>query len=79
MLGTSLVVQWLRFHDSNTGNAGSIPGRGTKIPHAAWRGQKNKANKQTALLYVFTSEFLSGTYLKEFVIGSYKMFTKAPF
>jgi len=28
---TSLVVQWLRLHASNAGDAGSIPGQGTKI------------------------------------------------
>ena len=32
---TSLVVQWLRLHASNAGNAGSIPGQGTKILYAA--------------------------------------------
>ena len=32
--GTSLVVQWLRLHASNTGGVGSIPGQGTKNPHA---------------------------------------------
>ena len=25
---------------------GSIPGQGTKIPHAAWRGQKKKKKKR---------------------------------
>ena len=39
-LGTSLVVQWLRLPASNAGSMSSIPGRGTKIPHAAQRGQK---------------------------------------
>ena len=29
-LGTSLVVQWLRLHVSNTGEPGSIPGQGTR-------------------------------------------------
>ena len=37
---TSLVVQWLRLYTSNSGGSGSIPGRATKIPHAAWHGQK---------------------------------------
>ena len=32
--GTSLVVQWLRLCVSNAGGLGSIPGGGTKIPHA---------------------------------------------
>ena len=44
-LGTSLVVKWLRLHTSNAGAAGSIPGRGTKIPHALRHGQKNKIKK----------------------------------
>ena len=35
MTGTSLAVQWLRLCASNAGGTGSIPGQGTKIPHAA--------------------------------------------
>ena len=34
-LGTSLVVQWLRICLSVQGDMGSIPGRETKIQHAA--------------------------------------------
>ena len=37
-MGTSLAVQWLRL----TGSMGSIPDRGTKIPHAAQCGPKIK-------------------------------------
>ena len=33
---TSLVVQWLRLQASTAGGTDSIPGLGTKIPHAAW-------------------------------------------
>ena len=51
--GTSLVVQWLRRHASPAGGAGSIPGQGTKIPHArvqlysfAKYGQKKKKVKR---------------------------------
>ena len=32
--GTSLVIQWLGFHVSNAGGAGSLPSQGTQIPHA---------------------------------------------
>ena len=41
ILGTSLAVQWLtpHFHFRGTG---SIPGRGTRIPHAAQHSQKKK-------------------------------------
>ena len=38
----SLVVQWLKLQASNAEGTGSIPGRGTKIPHATWHGQKIK-------------------------------------
>ena len=40
--GSSLVVQWLRFHTFNVGGAGLIPGQGTKIPHAVQHGGKKK-------------------------------------
>ena len=42
ILGTSLAVQWLRFHASTAGGMGLIPGWGTKILHAAWHSQKIK-------------------------------------
>ena len=34
------AVQWLRLRTSNVGGFGSIPGWGTKIPHAIWYSQK---------------------------------------
>ena len=40
--GTSLVVQWLRLCASVAGNMDSIPGWGTKIPHATCLGRKKK-------------------------------------
>ena len=42
-----LAVQRLRLCTSNAGALGSIPGWGTKIPHAIWYSQKGKKNKQT--------------------------------
>ena len=39
---TSLVVQWLRLHAPKAGGMGSIPGRGTRISHVTWWGQKKK-------------------------------------
>ena len=36
------MVQWLRFHASIAGGMGSIPGQGTKIPHATWHSQLKK-------------------------------------
>lgn len=41
-IGTSLVVQWLRFHASNAGVTGSIPDGEIQIPHAMQYGQKKK-------------------------------------
>ena len=32
-IGTSLMVQWLRLCTSSSGDAGLIPGQGTRIPH----------------------------------------------
>ena len=40
--GTTLVVQWLRLRVSKAGCMGSIPGWGTKIPHATQCGNKRK-------------------------------------
>ena len=39
-LETSPVVQQLRFHAFGAGDMGSIPGQGTKIPHAAQCSQE---------------------------------------
>ena len=40
------IAQWLRLHTSNVGGLGSIPGGGTEIPQATWRGQKVKHKKK---------------------------------
>ena len=44
--GTSLVVQWLRHHASTAGDMVLIPGRGTKILHATWHGQRIEEKKK---------------------------------
>lgn len=43
--GISLAVQWLSLQAANVRGAGSIPGRGSKILHAAWCGAKKINNK----------------------------------
>ena len=43
--GNSLVVQWLGLRAFTAMGPGSIPGQGTKILQAAWRGQKLKKTK----------------------------------
>ena len=40
--GASLAVQWLGLGSLTAEGAGSIPGRGTKIPQATWSGQKKQ-------------------------------------
>ena len=41
----SLAVQWLGLWASTAGGLGLIPGQGTKIPQAAWHGQKKGEKK----------------------------------
>ena len=47
------MVQWLTLTVSNAGDAGSIPGQETKVPHAAWYGppkiKKNQHVNNTIL------------------------------
>ena len=52
---TSLAVQWLRLHTCNAGVAGSIPGQGTKIPHAARHIQNEKTQAKSFPLLTFYS------------------------
>ena len=39
------LTQWLKLYASNSGGGGSIPGQGTKIPHATQGRQKKLKNK----------------------------------
>ena len=41
------MVQWLGPHALTAEDPGSIPGWVTKIPQAAWHGQKKKCEKET--------------------------------
>ena len=53
------AVQWLRIHPSNAGGAGSIPGWGTKIPHATCCGLPTPIlvhNKVFSVSWHFLSE-----------------------
>ena len=44
------MVQWLRLCPSNAEGVGSIPGQGTKIPHAAQPKSKNKQTENSPSL-----------------------------
>ena len=59
-MGTSLVVQWLRICASTAGGMGSIPGWGTKIPHAAQSSQKQ--TKKKIIHYDYKNKLL-GNYI----------------
>ena len=53
------MVQWLGRRTSTAGGTGSIPGGGTKIPHAAWYGHKKKKrnfNLKIELTYLYLKE-----------------------
>ena len=55
------MVPWLRLHSPNVGGLGSIPGQGTKIPHAArktWFSQINWGEKKKNL-YIDTWMFIA--------------------
>ena len=49
-IGISLAVQWLRLCPSTAEDAGSIPGQGTKIPHAIQCDHKKKKKAKTIKL-----------------------------
>jgi len=55
--GTSLAVQWLRICTSIAGSTGSIPGQGTKIPHALWSSQNINKNKIISPCILWNSAF----------------------
>ena len=46
--GTSLAVQWLRFHTSAAGGMSSIPDQVNKIPQAMQYGKKIEKKKKKA-------------------------------
>ena len=47
----------------NTGGASSIPGQGTKIPHASW--PKNQNRKQERYCNKFNKDFKNSPHLKK--------------
>ena len=48
LLGTSLVVQWLRLRAPNAGDLGSIPGQGTRSHMHATTKSSHAATKEPA-------------------------------
>ena len=62
-VGISLAIQWLWCCASIIGGMGSIPGWGTKIPLAAWHGQKKRKKKKGRLMKPFpSSESFKGSH-----------------
>ena len=61
--GTSLVAQWLRLHVSTAGGLDSIPGQGTKIPHAlqVWPKKKKEINEHRYKSTVYCIHGLEGS------------------
>ena len=62
--GTSLVFQWLRLHASKQGDMGSIPGQGTKIPHAARCSQINKLIIKFKIIIVSVTHSVVSDFLR---------------
>ena len=56
------MVQWLRLHAPNAGGTSSIPGQGTKIPHATQLSQKKKKILNTYLAYQFRLANMDNAY-----------------
>ena len=50
--GNSLGAQWLALGAFTAVGLGSVPGRGTKNPQAAWHGQKKKKEMQVDISQV---------------------------
>ena len=44
------MVQWLRLCASSSGNTGSIPGQGTKFPHAVGQLSPHTATREARVL-----------------------------
>ena len=62
--GTSLAVQRLRLCASTAGGTGSIPGRGTKIPHAPQCSQRTKF-----LMTIMAQVFICSATLNTLQVG----------
>ena len=58
-----LVVQWLRLRAPNLGGLGSIPGQGSRIPHASRHGKTNK--QKTPVVFLYTNNDLFEKDIKE--------------
>ena len=54
----SPAAQWLGLRASSAGGTGLIPGRGTKIPYAAWCDQKKKVTSTTRCVCTFSVRLL---------------------
>ena len=52
----------VKISSSNAGDVGSIPGWGTKIPHASW--PKNQNIKQKQCCNKFNKDFKNGPHQK---------------
>lgn len=52
------MVQWLELRAFTAEGQGSVPGLGTKIPQASWRGQK----KKNSMSFNIKSSIFAGTF-----------------
>ena len=68
MIGTSLVVRWLRLWTASAWGMGSIHGRGleSRVPHRQRKGKANDRKAYTVKSRAFTS-FLQSPHLNIFI------------
>ena len=60
--GTYLAAQWSRIHTFTVGGTGSIPGSGTKIPHATQCGQNMPPSKKKPIKTQNKESFYTGVF-----------------
>ena len=66
------MVQWLRLHISSAGDVSSIPGQGTRIPHAGPCGGKKGIS-------FFTGKIVIHKYFNFSLVGPHGKEQKASF
>ena len=72
-MGTSLAIQWLRLHASNSGGIDLSPGQATKIPHVMQCSQKKRFIWSNFLKILYLFIWL----LQVFSYGTWDLFVAA--
>ena len=71
-MGTTLVVQWLRFYIATAKGQGSISGQGNLIPHVATKTLCNEIHTHTHThthTYIYTNIYIHTTVCRAFPVA----------